>query len=224
MLKHRPLTTTPPRLIGVVALPSPSLVEVEPTGQHQVGLFGERIAVRVGKFESPFVVEKDSQRTVVHITVTGDADSEEVVGQRRAPLGIGYEMVKVEPDFVRTAGGSTAPTSGGYPTLATKNLFLLSLGGVPVVRIEANLLVLNGWEDVFQGSQVVGSGPRGGATRVHGFLGGVCLARSFRPFRFAGLGSKDRMDHLMTTRGSRNRLRHFAVCKDLGKGQSSHRL
>ena len=53
----------------------PSLVEVEPTRQHQVGLFGQRIPVRVGEDELAAFVEEDTERTVVYVSVAGDADS-----------------------------------------------------------------------------------------------------------------------------------------------------
>ena len=137
MLKHRPFPSTPPHLVRVLALTLPSLVKVEPTGQHQVGLFSQRIPIRVSELKLPFVVEGDLERTVVHVAVTGDADSEEVVGQSRTALRVRDEMMQVKPDFMGAARRRTTPT------LPTKNLPLLSLGGVPVARIEAESFVFD---------------------------------------------------------------------------------
>ncbi len=81
----------------------------------------------------------------MHVAVAGDADSEEVVGQGRAALRVRDEMMQVKPDFMGTARRRTAPT------LSTKNLSLLSFGSVPVARIKADVLILNGWKDVRQG-------------------------------------------------------------------------
>ena len=53
-------------------------------------------------------------------------------------MGVGDEVVEVEPDFVRAAGSRAAPS------FSPQNLSLLSFGGVPVARIEADSFVLNG--------------------------------------------------------------------------------
>ena len=37
----------------------PAFVEIEPTGEHQVGLLGEAISVGVGENEFALVVEED---------------------------------------------------------------------------------------------------------------------------------------------------------------------
>ena len=71
------------------------------------------------------------------VAVAADTDSEHVVSHSRTALGVGNEVVEVDPDFVRTAGSSTAPT------LPSQDLSLLSFGGVPVAGIEADLFVFN---------------------------------------------------------------------------------
>ena len=87
----------------------PPLVKIEPPGQHQVGLFGEAISVRVGEHELALVVEEDLQGAVVDVGVTADADPEHIVSQSRTALGVRNEMVEVEPDFVRASGSRAAP-------------------------------------------------------------------------------------------------------------------
>ena len=75
------------------------------------------------------------------------------------------EMVEVEPEFVRATGRCTAPA------LSAQKFAFLGFGGVSVARVEADVLVLDRWDDVFQGFQIVGSGPRGGAFRLQRFAG-----------------------------------------------------
>ena len=101
-------------------------------------MFGEAVSVSVGEHEFALIVEEDLQGAVVDVGMTGNADSEHIVSQSRTALRIGDEMVEVEPDFVRTAGGGTAPS------LAAEHFSLLSFGGVSVARIEADSLVLDG--------------------------------------------------------------------------------
>ena len=80
-------------------------------------------------------------------------------------MGVWDEMVEVEPDFVRTAGRCTAPA------LSAQKFAFLGFGGVSVARVEADVLVLDRWDNVFQGFQIVESGPRGGAFRLQRFAG-----------------------------------------------------
>ena len=77
------------------------------------------------------------------VAVAADADPEHVVSQSRTAIGVGNEMVEVEPDFVGTAGSRTAPS------FATEDLSLLSFGGVSVAGIEADSLVLDWRESIF---------------------------------------------------------------------------
>ena len=77
------------------------------------------------------------------VAVAADTDPEHVVSQSRAALGVGNEVVEVEPDFVRTTGSGTAPT------LPSQDLSLLSFGGVSVAGIEADSLVLDWRESIF---------------------------------------------------------------------------
>ena len=116
----------------------PALVEIEPSGQHQVGLLGETISVCVGENELALVVQEDLEKAVVDVAVAADADSEHIVSQSRTALRIGDEMVEVEPDFVGTSRRRAAPT------LTPKDLSLLGFGGVAVARVEADSLVLDG--------------------------------------------------------------------------------
>ena len=115
----------------------PALVEIEPSGQHQVGLFGEAVSVGVGENEFALVVEEDFQQAVVDVAVTADTNPEHIVGQSWTALRVGDEMVEVEPYLVGTS------RCGAAPTFPTQNFSLLSLGGVPVVRVEADILVLD---------------------------------------------------------------------------------
>ena len=72
------------------------------------------------------------------VAVASDANSEHILSQGRSSVGVGNEMVEVEPDFVRTARSGTAPT------ITPEHLSFLSLSGVTVARIEADSLVLDG--------------------------------------------------------------------------------
>ena len=49
----------------------PALVEIEPSRQHQIGLLGEAISVRVGKNKFAMVVQEDLKYAVVDIGVAG---------------------------------------------------------------------------------------------------------------------------------------------------------
>ena len=100
-------------------------------------MFGEAVSVSVGEYEFALIVEEDLQGAVVDVGVAGDTDPEYIVSQCRTALRIGDEMVEVQPDFVRTAGGGTAPS------LAAEHFSLLSFGGVSVARIETDFLVLD---------------------------------------------------------------------------------
>ena len=100
-------------------------------------MLGEAVSVGVGEDEFALVVEEDLQRAVVDVAVAAGTDSEYIMSQSRAALGIGNEMVEVEPDFVRTARSGTAPT------ITPEHLSFLSLSGVSVTRIEADSLVLD---------------------------------------------------------------------------------
>ena len=75
--------------------------------------------------------------------MAADTDSEHVVSHSWTALGVGNEMVEVEPDFVRAAGSGTAPA------IPPQNFSLLSLRGIAVTRIEADSLVLDGRESIF---------------------------------------------------------------------------
>ena len=59
LLKNGPIPTPPSHPIRIISLPMPTLVKIEPTGQHQVGLLGEAISVGVGENEFALVVEED---------------------------------------------------------------------------------------------------------------------------------------------------------------------
>ena len=101
-------------------------------------MLGEAVSVGVGEDEFALVVEEYFERAVVDVAVASGADSEYIMSQSRAALGIGNEMVEVEPDFVRTARSGTAPT------ITPEHLSFLSFSGVSVTRIEADSLVLDG--------------------------------------------------------------------------------
>ena len=101
-------------------------------------MLGEAVSVGVGEDEFALVVEEDFERAVMDVAVAAGTDSEYIMSQSRAALGIGNEMVEVEPDFVRTARSGTAPT------ITPEHLSFLSLSGVSVTRIEADSLVLDG--------------------------------------------------------------------------------
>ena len=90
------------------------------------------------------------------VRVTDRTDSENILRQCRAALRVRNEVMEVEPNLVRAAGG------GAAPSLTTENLPLLSLGGVPIARIEADSFVFDRWERVFQCLEILGVGPRGG--------------------------------------------------------------
>ncbi len=57
----------------------PPFVEIEPPGQHQVGLLGEAVSFRVGEYKFALVVQEDFEDSVVDVGVTGSADSDEVL-------------------------------------------------------------------------------------------------------------------------------------------------
>ena len=137
LLKNRPIPTTPSHPIGILSLAVPAFVEVEPAGQHQVGLLGEAIAVCVGENEFAMVVEEDFERAVVDVAVAAGTNPEHIMSQSRPALGVGNEMVEVEPDFVGTSGSTTAPT------VPPQNFSFLSFGSVTVARVEADSLVLD---------------------------------------------------------------------------------
>ena len=115
----------------------PAFVKIKPSGQHQVGLLGEVIPVRVGEDKLALVVQEDSEYAVVDVGMAARADSDEVFRQGRASPGVGNEVVEVEPDLVGATG------CGAAPTLATEDLSLLSFGGVPVERIETDSFVFD---------------------------------------------------------------------------------
>ena len=109
-------------------------------------------------------VEEDLQGAFVDVRVTDRTDSEYILGQCRAVLRVRNEVMEVKPDLVRTTRCRTAPP------LTTEYLPLLSFGGVSVARIEADSLVFDGWERVFQCFQVLGVGPGGGKIQPIRFL------------------------------------------------------
>ena len=61
LLKNGPIPTTPSHLVGIFSFAVPALVEIEPTGQHQVGLLGEAVSIGVGEDKFALVVEEDFQ-------------------------------------------------------------------------------------------------------------------------------------------------------------------
>ena len=128
----------------------PAFVKIEPTGQHQVGLFGEAIPVRIGEDEFALVVQEDFEYALVDIGVTGRADSDEVLRKSRTSAGVGDEVVKVEPDFVGASG------CGAAPAFPSQNLSLLSFGGVSVARIEADSFVVDRREGILQRFHTIG--------------------------------------------------------------------
>ena len=138
LLKNRPIPSTPSHSIRVLSLAVPALVEIEPPGQHQVGLFGEAVPVGVGENEFALVVQEDLQGAVVDVAVATDTDPEYIMSQSWTSLRIGDEMMEVEPDFV----GATR--SRAAPTFSSQDLSFLSFGGVSVAGIEADALVLDG--------------------------------------------------------------------------------
>ena len=101
-------------------------------------MLGEAVSVGVGEDEFALVVEEDFQGAVVDVAVAAGADSEYIMSQSRSSVGVGNEMVEVEPDFVRTARSGTAPT------FSPEHFSFLSFSGVTVARIEADSLVLDG--------------------------------------------------------------------------------
>ena len=88
-------------------------------------------------------VEEDLQGAFVDVRVADRTDPENILRQCRSALRVGNEVMEVEPDFVRTTRCRAAPT------FTTENLSLLSFGGVPIARIEADSLVFDRWEGVF---------------------------------------------------------------------------
>ena len=90
------------------------------------------------------------------VAVAANADPEHIVSQSRTALGIGDEMVEVEPYLVGTS------RCGAAPSLSSQDFPLLSFGGVSVARIEADSFVLNRREGVFQGFEILGIRLRGG--------------------------------------------------------------
>ena len=72
------------------------------------------------------------------VAVAAGTNPEYIMSQSRSSVGVGNEMVEVEPDFVRTARSGTAPT------FSPEHFSFLSFSGVTVARIEADSLVLDG--------------------------------------------------------------------------------
>ena len=100
-------------------------------------MLGEAVSVGVGEDEFALVVEEDLQGAVVDVAVAAGADSEHIMSQSRSSVGVGNEMVEVEPDFVGASRCTAAPT------VPPQNFSLLSFGSVSVTRIEADSLVLD---------------------------------------------------------------------------------
>ena len=101
-------------------------------------MLGEAVSVCVGEDQLAVIIEEDLQGAVVDVAVAAGANSEYIMSQSRAALGIGNEMVEVEPDFVRTARSGTAPT------FSPEHFSFLGFSGLTVARIEADSLVLDG--------------------------------------------------------------------------------
>ena len=101
-------------------------------------MLGEAVSVCVGEDQLALIIEEDLQGAVVDVAVAAGANSEHIMSQGRAALGIGNEMVKVEPDFVGTSRSGTAPT------FSPEHFSFLGFSGLTIARIEADSLVLDG--------------------------------------------------------------------------------
>ena len=100
-------------------------------------MLGEAVSVCVGEDQLAVIIEEDLQGAVVDVAVAAGANSEYIMSQSRAALGVGNEVVEVEPDFVRAARSGTAPA------ITPEHLSFLSFSGVSVARIEADSRVLD---------------------------------------------------------------------------------
>jgi len=71
LTKNRPLSPVSPNGKGIILLPVPPDVEVQPLTQFQVRLFGHRVSLGIGEVQFAVWPEEDAKRSVVHVSMAG---------------------------------------------------------------------------------------------------------------------------------------------------------